>query len=196
MEGEFGWDSKHAGIFVLIFPDLLKAGSSGQLLGRADEFVCTVLPESPDRNVKYSPGGLLFKVGGANMQHSTSLSFLLAVHARQLTRLNRVVHCGRQVVGPPARHVQVAKSQADYILGDKPAGHVLHGGLRRQVPTEAAPRPHPLQGRDTLLPQRPSQPQPARRCPRRRARYIRCIPRFPAGRSPGNLSRLHTLTHL
>uniref|UniRef100_A0A1D1ZIQ5 cellulase n=1 Tax=Anthurium amnicola TaxID=1678845 RepID=A0A1D1ZIQ5_9ARAE len=111
MEGEFGWDSKHAGIFVLIFPDLLKAGSSGQLLGRADEFVCTVLPESPDRNVKYSPGGLLFKVGGANMQHSTSLSFLLAVHARQLTRLNRVVHCGRQVVGPPARHVQVAKSQ-------------------------------------------------------------------------------------
>ncbi|CAA6656208.1 unnamed protein product [Spirodela intermedia] len=101
-------------------PEIVAGGSSnGDLLGRADEFVCTTLPESPTVQVQYSAGGLLFKAGGSNMQHATSLSFLLAVHARQLMRLNRAVRCGGEAVAP-SRLVELAKSQVDYILGDNP----------------------------------------------------------------------------
>ncbi|OMO98094.1 Glycoside hydrolase, family 9 [Corchorus olitorius] len=63
---EFGWDSKHAGINVLV-------------------------PKA-----------------------SVLLNF-----SRFLSKANRVIHCGN-VVATPARLVQVAKSQVDYILGSNP----------------------------------------------------------------------------
>lgn len=55
-------------------------------------------------------GGLLFKPGGSNLQHATTLSFLLVVYSRYLNQANRVVHCDN-VVASPARLVQVAKGQ-------------------------------------------------------------------------------------
>ncbi|GAB4825963.1 hypothetical protein Ancab_008831 [Ancistrocladus abbreviatus] len=88
----------------------------------ADQFICSLLPESPSRSVSYSPGGLLVKPGGSNMQHTTALSFLFLVYARYLSddaNGGRAVHCGN-VVATPSRLIQVAKSQVDYILGNNP----------------------------------------------------------------------------
>ncbi|XP_056158884.1 endoglucanase 4-like [Syzygium oleosum] len=118
---EFGWDSKHAGINVLASKQIVMEDSNytNLFVLNADRFVCSVLPESPTKYVKYSPGGLLFKEGGSNLQHGTALSFLLIVYARYLNRANRDVQCG-DVKATPGRLIQVARVQADYILGSNP----------------------------------------------------------------------------
>ena len=64
-------------------------------------------------------GGLLFKVGGSNMQHVTSLSFLLLAYSNYLSHAGAHVSCGGRTA-PPAKLRQVAKRQVDYILGDNP----------------------------------------------------------------------------
>ncbi|KAF3433132.1 hypothetical protein FNV43_RR24234 [Rhamnella rubrinervis] len=117
---EFGWDSKHAGINVLVSKLVTSYTSdSTPFISNADKFVCSLLPESPTLSVSYSPGGLLFKSGGSNLQHATALSFLLLAYSRYLNKANRVVHCDN-VVASPARLVQLVRSQVDYILGSNP----------------------------------------------------------------------------
>ncbi|KAL8141472.1 hypothetical protein V2J09_014504 [Rumex salicifolius] len=112
--GEFGWDTKHAGIYLVATQKL----NPGPFIEEADKFICSVLPDSPSRSVSYSPGGLLFKPGGSNMQHTTALSFLLLSYARTMDA-KRVVHCGN-VVATSSKLVKLAKRQVDYILGDNP----------------------------------------------------------------------------
>ncbi|KAM6582142.1 hypothetical protein CsatB_009144 [Cannabis sativa] len=118
---EFGWDTKTAGINVLISKFLLPSASasSSPFIADADNFICSVLPESPTKSVSYSPGGLLFKPGGSNLQHATALSFLLIAYSRYLNQAKRVVHCGN-IVASPSRLIAVARSQVDYILGNNP----------------------------------------------------------------------------
>ncbi|KAJ4706209.1 Endoglucanase [Melia azedarach] len=117
---EFGWDNKNAGINVLIsrFIRTIASGSN-PFIPNADKFVCSLLPESPTKSVSYSPGGLLFKPGGSNLQHATALSFLLVVYSRYLKQANREIHCDN-VVASRYRLIQVAKGQVDYILGSNP----------------------------------------------------------------------------
>ncbi|XP_010062163.3 endoglucanase 8 [Eucalyptus grandis] len=118
---EFGWDTKDAGINVLASKQILTKDSKYTDIFKlnADKFVCSILPESPTKYVSYSPGGLLFKPGGSNLQHATALSFLLIVYANSLNRANRVVQCG-SVQATSDRLIQVARAQADYILGSNP----------------------------------------------------------------------------
>ncbi|WKA06859.1 hypothetical protein VitviT2T_024739 [Vitis vinifera] len=119
---EFGWDTKVAGINVLVSGWVLqeKLDASPFVLD-ADRFVCTILPESPTKSVTYSPGGLLFKSGPSNMQHATTLSFLLVVYAGYSKGNGRQIQCGNVVVSPD-RLVEVSKSQVNYILGNNPLG--------------------------------------------------------------------------
>ncbi|XP_028063587.1 endoglucanase 8-like [Camellia sinensis] len=110
---EFGWDAKHAGINILLSKSILSKRTQ----------VCSVLPESPTKSVTYSPGGLLLKPGGGNMQHVTTLSFLLIVYSRYLYGHGNmsIVHCDNVAI-KPARLVHVAKGQVlDYILGNNPS---------------------------------------------------------------------------
>lgn len=57
-----------------------------------------------------SLGGLLFKPGGSNMQHATSLSFLLIVYARYMRDAKKEVHCDN-IVANPDMLIKVAKGQ-------------------------------------------------------------------------------------
>nr|XP_010934146.2 endoglucanase 8-like [Elaeis guineensis] len=118
---EFGWDNKEAGIRVLIYKDLIASNdsNSNDLIAKAEDFACAVLPESPWKNVNYSAGGLLVKPGGSNMQNVAALSFLLLVLARDLSSQNNFVRCD-SAVAYPNRLVEVAKSQTDYMLGSNP----------------------------------------------------------------------------
>lgn len=118
---EFGWDNKHAGINVLISKEFLlgKVGFLQTYKGHADNFICSLLPETPYRHVAHTPGGLIYKPGGSNMQHVTAISFLLLAYSNYLGHSSQVVHCGSIAV-TPARLRAVAKSQVDYILGDNP----------------------------------------------------------------------------
>ncbi|KAK1577061.1 hypothetical protein Q3G72_018721 [Acer saccharum] len=133
---EFGWDSKHAGINVLL-SGLLKntQNSSNTFVQYADKFVCSVLPESHSKNVYFSPGGLLFKDGGSNTQHTTAISFLLLVYSRYLiSSQNRAIQCENNVVVTPSRLVQFAKGQVDYLLGSNPIKMSYMVGYGRNFP--------------------------------------------------------------
>ncbi|XP_031271718.1 endoglucanase 8-like [Pistacia vera] len=118
---EFGWDNKHAGINVLISKEVLmgKADYFESFKQNADGFICSVLPGVSHPQVQYSPGGLIFKAGGSNMQHVTSLSFLLLVYSNYLSHANKIVPCG-ETSASPALLKHLAKHQVDYILGDNP----------------------------------------------------------------------------
>ncbi|GMP69953.1 hypothetical protein CsSME_00029020 [Camellia sinensis var. sinensis] len=129
---EFGWDAKHAGINILLSKFVL---DSSLFRTNADKFVCSVLPESPTKSVTYSPGGLLFKPGGGNMQHVTTLSFLLIVYSRYLYGHGNIsiVHCDNVAV-KPSRLIHVAKGQVDYILGNNPSGMSYMVGYGNKFP--------------------------------------------------------------
>ncbi|XP_061344918.1 endoglucanase 8-like isoform X1 [Gastrolobium bilobum] len=120
---EFGWDNKHAGINVLISKEVLmgRANYFASFKQNADEFICSILPGISHPQVQYSPGGLIFKAGGSNMQHVTSLSFLLLAYSNYLSHANKVVPCG-DTTATPALLKRLAKRQVDYILGDNPLG--------------------------------------------------------------------------
>ncbi|PKA62733.1 Endoglucanase 17 [Apostasia shenzhenica] len=120
---EFGWDNKHAGVNVLISKEVLM-GKDDELRSfkeYADNFICTLLPGlSAHPEIQYSPGGLLFKEGASNMQHVTSLSFLLLAYSNYLSHANGRVPCGNGAAASPAELRRAAKRQVDYILGDNP----------------------------------------------------------------------------
>ncbi|KAK6936325.1 Glycoside hydrolase family 9 [Dillenia turbinata] len=131
---EFGWDSKNAGINVLLSGlENTSSNNSEPFSSEADRFICSVLPESPTNSVKYSPGGLLFKPGNSNMQHPTAISFLFVAYAAYLDRAKRVVSCG-SVSATPSRLRELAKSQADYILGSNPLSMSYMVGYGERFP--------------------------------------------------------------
>ncbi|KAL7181260.1 hypothetical protein ACSBR1_040186 [Camellia fascicularis] len=114
---EFGWDNKHAGINVLVSKEVLM-GKDDELKSfqlNADNFICSILPGISHPQVQYSPGGLIFKAGGSNMQHVTSLSFLLLAYSNYLSHSNHVVPCGGRSASP-ALLKQLAKRQVTICL--------------------------------------------------------------------------------
>lgn len=90
----------------------------------AQSFICTLIPGSSSSHIQYTPGGLIYKPGGSNLQHGTSISFLLLAYANYLSTSSSPsssasVDCPGLTVGAAELRRQ-AKSQADYILGDNP----------------------------------------------------------------------------
>jgi endoglucanase len=87
----------------------------------ADSFMCTLVPESSSSHIEYTPGGLIYRPGGSNLQHATSIAFISLVYANYLTRTSQAINCGNIYVTPTTLRQQ-AKRQVDYILGDNPKG--------------------------------------------------------------------------
>ena len=75
----------------------------------ADSFICTLIPESSSPHIQYTPGGLIYKPGGSNMQHVTSISFLLLTYAKYLSKSSHTVNCGDISVGPDTLRLQAKK---------------------------------------------------------------------------------------
>lgn len=71
--------------------------------------MCTLLPESSSPHIEYTPGGLIHKPGGSNMQHVTSISFLLLAYANYLERTSQSINCGSIFVGPATLRQQAKK---------------------------------------------------------------------------------------
>ncbi|TKY68017.1 Endoglucanase 8 [Spatholobus suberectus] len=133
---EFGWDSKHAGIYVLVSQVCHLSFSlefANLFIPNADKFICSLLPTSPTKSVSYSKGGLLFRPGGSNLQHTTALSFLLIVYARYMHAAKKAIPCENEVADP-ARLINLAKSQVDYILGNNPQGMSYMVGYGHKFP--------------------------------------------------------------
>ncbi|KAG9445004.1 hypothetical protein H6P81_016344 [Aristolochia fimbriata] len=149
---EFGWDNKHAGINVLISKEVAmgRAEYFRSFKQRADAFICSLLPGTSRPQIQYSPGGLLFKTGGSNMQHVTSLSFLILAYSRYISHSNALVPCGRASATPDQLR-KLAKRQVDYILGDNP--------MRMSYMVGYGPKfPHRIHHRGSSLPSMGSHP--------------------------------------
>ncbi|KAI9128436.1 hypothetical protein K1719_001429 [Acacia pycnantha] len=121
---EFGWENKHAGLKVLVSKEVVEESmvSLQSFRESAESFICTLVPESPASQIQYTPGGLIYRPGGSNLQHSTSLSFLQLVYAKYLSRSSQTLTCGTLSEITPATLRRIAKRQVDYILGDNPMG--------------------------------------------------------------------------
>lgn len=90
------------------------------------------MPESPNRIVKYSPGGLIYK-SATNMQNIGSLSFLLLVFSRYLESSSKTIQCG-EITIHPSRLVELARSQVDYVLGKNPQNMSYMVGYGERFP--------------------------------------------------------------
>ncbi|GJW08679.1 endoglucanase 24-like protein [Tanacetum coccineum] len=132
---EFGWDNKHAGLNVFVSQEVLeeKLYAFESYKVNADSFICTLVPNSSYPHIKYSPGGLIYRPGGCNLQHTTSLTFLMLVYAKYLEQSSKSVNCGSVSVGPSYIR-QMAKRQVDYILGDNPKGMSYMVGYSNKYP--------------------------------------------------------------
>ncbi|KAL8160369.1 hypothetical protein V2J09_001906 [Rumex salicifolius] len=132
---EFGWDNKHAGLNVLVSKEVLEGNtySLGSYKALADGFMCTLIPESSSSHIQITPGGLIYRPGGSNLQHATTISFLLMVYADYLDRTSATCDCGNLVVGPTALR-RVAQKQANYILGENPMGLSYMVGYSSKYP--------------------------------------------------------------
>uniref|UniRef100_A0A7N0TD52 Endoglucanase n=1 Tax=Kalanchoe fedtschenkoi TaxID=63787 RepID=A0A7N0TD52_KALFE len=132
---EFGWDNKHAGLNVLVSKEFLERNvlTLQSYKSSADSFICTLIPESSSSHIEYSPGGLIYKPGGSNLQHATTISFLLLTYASYLSRSSQAVDCG-SVSATAASLRQLAKRQVDYILGDNPLGLSYMVGYSNNYP--------------------------------------------------------------
>ncbi|PIN07647.1 Cellulase [Handroanthus impetiginosus] len=120
---EFGWDNKHAGLNVLVSKEVLESSkySLQSYRASADSFMCTLIPESSSYHIEFSPGGLIYRPGGSNLQHATTISFLLLVYANYLEKSSQTVNCG-EVSITPLKLRQIAQRQVHYILGENPMG--------------------------------------------------------------------------
>uniref|UniRef100_A0A803Q9N5 Endoglucanase n=1 Tax=Cannabis sativa TaxID=3483 RepID=A0A803Q9N5_CANSA len=99
----------------------------------ADSFMCTLVPESSSSHIEYTPGGLIYKPGGSNLQHSTTITFLMLVYANYLAKTSQTLNCGNINVSPTWLRQQ-AKKQVDYILGDNPMGMSYMVGYSDRYP--------------------------------------------------------------
>ncbi|KAK7385250.1 hypothetical protein VNO78_30964 [Psophocarpus tetragonolobus] len=132
---EFGWESKNAGINILVSQWAMNDSSSASpFISNADNFICSLLPTSSTKSVSYTKGGLLFKQGASsNLQCTTALSFLLVVYARYMHAVKKTIHCSNEVADP-TRLIKLAKSQVDYILGKNPQGMSYMVGYGAKFP--------------------------------------------------------------
>ncbi|CAI0547291.1 unnamed protein product [Linum tenue] len=124
----FNWDSKFAGVYVLL------ASLDYAYAANADNLVCAIMPESPFKTYTFTPGGLLYAEGASsNMQNPTALCFLLAAYTRVLRAQNRVVQCGDVNIAP-SRLDRFVEGQVDYILGSNPLGMSYMVGYGSKYP--------------------------------------------------------------
>ncbi|GLT84028.1 hypothetical protein SLE2022_022820 [Rubroshorea leprosula] len=128
----YGWDAKQGGVFVLFSQFVMNNAGSNPFVTQADNLVCSLLPNSPTQYLKYTPGGLLTQTG-QNLQLSAASSLLILIYAQYLKSFNRQVHCGN-VVADASKLIQIAKGQADYILGKNPLGMSYMVGYGNKFP--------------------------------------------------------------
>ncbi|KAL3502230.1 hypothetical protein ACH5RR_036679 [Cinchona calisaya] len=122
---EFSWDTKYAGIQILLSKVLLDGAGGAytstleQYRAKADFFACACVQKNDGYNVVTTPGGLVYTRQWNNMQYAASAAFLLAVYSDYLSMGNSVVKCPEAQIQPQDL-LNFATSQGDYFLGKNP----------------------------------------------------------------------------
>lgn len=117
----------------------------------ADSFMCTLVPEATSFHIEFTPGGLIYRPGGSNLQHATTISFLSLVYADYLERSSQTVNCGEVSISPSMLR-QVAQRQVNYILGENPTGMSYMVGYSSSYPKK-------IHHRGSSIPSKKDHPQ-------------------------------------
>ncbi|MCL7049711.1 hypothetical protein MKW94_030801 [Papaver nudicaule] len=134
---EFSWDLKYAGVQVLLSKLYLEGEKTLETYKKqADNFVCSVLPDSAYHQIYTTPGGLVHLRDGANTQYVTGTAFLLSVYSDIIAKHNQKVTCGNQQFDS-LHLLQFAKKQMDYLLGSNPRQSSYMVGFGNNPPKQA-----------------------------------------------------------
>ncbi|KAI4337194.1 hypothetical protein L6164_015640 [Bauhinia variegata] len=133
---EFSWDLKYAGAQVLLSQLHFQGRDKLETFkNHADSFMCSVLPDSPYRQISLSPGGFVHLRDGANTQYATGTAFLFSVYSDLLSQHKQKLTCGDKEFSP--KHLfDFAKSQIDYILGKNPENRSYMVGFGKNPPKQ------------------------------------------------------------
>ncbi|KAK1382258.1 Endoglucanase [Heracleum sosnowskyi] len=131
----FSWDDKRPATKILLAKSFLEARVQGlqDYKTRSDNYICSLIPGSPNFQSQYTPGGLLYKAPESNLQYVTSSSLLLLTYAKYLDKTHGVVHCGSTRYAANKLRA-LAKKQVDYILGDNPQKRSYMVGFGKNFP--------------------------------------------------------------
>ncbi|XP_021969257.1 endoglucanase 1 [Helianthus annuus] len=135
----FSWDDKRAATKVLLAKGFI-VDNIGELQAykqHSDNYICSLIPGSPNSQAQYTPGGMFYYKQGqgqSNLQYVTTSSFLLLTYAKYLDSNGGHASCGSSMVTSETLITQ-AKKQIDYILGDNPMKMSYMVGFGDKYPT-------------------------------------------------------------
>ncbi|KAK3030673.1 hypothetical protein RJ639_035877 [Escallonia herrerae] len=131
----FSWDDKRAGTKVLLAKGFIEKSIEEfqPYKQHSDNYICSLVPGSPNFQAQYTPGGLFYVRSGSNLQYVTTSSFLLLTYAKYLSSNGGVATCGSSTVTAD-KLIALAKKQVDYILGDNPAKMSYMVGFGNRYP--------------------------------------------------------------
>ncbi|CDY41954.1 BnaA01g05260D [Brassica napus] len=134
---DFGWDSKFGGVDVLIAKEVFEKNVSALTPFKdiAEKMMCAVFPETAGLHMSYTPGGLLYKPVGSQLQSTAAMSFLILTYADYLSKSSQQLSCGNLKFQPDSLR-RIVKRQVDYILGDNPMHVSYMVGYGDQYPRQ------------------------------------------------------------
>ncbi|CAL5006587.1 unnamed protein product [Urochloa decumbens] len=117
----FSWDNKYPGAQMLATQEYLAGRTELESYKRGlDSYVCAVMPNSGNTQIRTTPGGLLFTSDTVNMQYTTTAALLLSIYSKTLRSSGTsAVQCSGAKFTPD-QISSFAASQVDYILGNNP----------------------------------------------------------------------------
>ncbi|KAJ6302027.1 hypothetical protein OIU77_016183 [Salix suchowensis] len=135
----FSWDDKFLGAQLLVAKLVLEGkvpdtGTWGQYKSQAEEFICSCIQKG-GKNVKKTPGGLLWFLEWDGLQYVATASLVAAAYGNYLSANHASIHCAGVTV-QPADLYHLAQSQIDYILGSNPKGMSYMVGFGSNYPTQ------------------------------------------------------------
>ncbi|PIN07228.1 Cellulase [Handroanthus impetiginosus] len=131
----FSWDDKRAGTKVLLSKGFLENHVQEFQLYKvhSDNYICSLIPGSPNFQAQYTPGGLFYKGSESNLQYVTTSSFLLLTYAKYLRSHEGITTCGTSTITSD-KLIALARKQVDYILGNNPARMSYMVGFGQKYP--------------------------------------------------------------
>ncbi|CAO2210833.1 unnamed protein product [Urochloa humidicola] len=131
----FSWDNKYPGAQMLATQEYFAGRTELQSYKKGlDSFVCAVMPNSGNTQIRTTPGGLLFASDTVNLQYTTTASLLLSIYAKTLRSSGTgTVQCSGARFTPD-QISSFAASQVDYILGKNPLGMSYMVGYSSKFP--------------------------------------------------------------
>lgn len=132
---EFSWDNKHAGAQMLATQEYLAGRTElARYKDNLNSFVCAVMPNSGNVQIRTTPGGLLFTRDSVNLQYTTTATLVLSIYSKTLKNSGSSgVRCSAASFSPD-QIGSFAASQVDYILGKNPMGMSYMVGFGAKFP--------------------------------------------------------------